>query len=319
MKRTSETTTLSPYSCSAIYSLGDLHYREKDDEECNAIIQEIIALRKKTSKMEDSVFLQLGDLCHSNTLNTFEQYRLTGMAHDIACNFKYRLIIDGNHDKYKDGLSITSFLQYLGFQHWSDDTIWHSPQGDILLGHYFTEGSSSAFGKYRYSMNEMRAKNFDIGLLGHQHDYECLIRNEAQTLIHQGSARYVSFAERHPKKYFGLIRNSELKLIEIKSVIPMYDRVASLEALRSIPKKAKVRYFFNSYEQLVKEIDEVTKLEPTFHLFKKYLNFTQEKKVITIDNKKHNLHKWVETIKDERIKKLILESLEEELIEHTSN
>jgi predicted phosphodiesterase len=134
-------------------------------------------------------------------------------------------------------------------------------------------------------------------------------------VCHLGSSRFVSFGENPTiAKRYAVIENNKIQYKTIKSVIPMYS-ISTIEELKSLPERSKVRYVFNSFKQLRDEIEIVEKYKSKFHKFQKKLNFTIETKVVETKEAKSNkdiITSWLSGIKDVDMKQLLTEEFQNE-------
>ena len=288
--------------------LGDLHVEEKSLKECQDIITEVCSLRIASNI---NTIIQVGDLCDKNRLNATELLELTHMMHQLKSNFEYVYILEGNHDKQDRNTSIIQYLKYLGIHVVDDYFVWNN----FLFGHWFTDKSTGAFGHYRYTVDELKEKNYKGVILGHQHDPQVIDEN----IHHIGSARYTSFGENHKLlKKVGFISNDNLTFAALSSPIPLC-KVSSIEELKSLPDRAKVQYEFKSFTQLKEEIKTINELKNRFFSFKKKNDFVMDIKRNSVSSSPKRdirdiIQDFLGTIKEAEIKNILEEEFKGELI-----
>lgn len=284
--------------------LGDLHVDINSIYECEAIANEIAFSGKA------DVLVQLGDICDKNKLSSHELDSLTAIIKNWQSIFKEVHILEGNHDKLDKNYSIIMYLKHLGVHIHDDDIIMNTNYGKVRCGHYFIDKSLSSFGHFRMTYDEFK-KDCDYGLLGHQHDFQQFEDN----FCHLGSSRYVSFGERKVQsKVYAVLDNNGLNYSLVTSCIPMYD-ISSLQELERVPKKSKIRYIFNSFEQLKNELETINNIKNNYFLFQKKLNFSN----IKIDNKAQTINKtndivanFLKQIEDKDIRNILEEEFRKE-------
>lgn len=298
------TKRINLQSSKGIIFLGDLHVDSNSLQECEDIANEIAFSNKA------DVIVQLGDICDKNKLSSHELDTLTSIAKNWQTIFKEVHIIEGNHDKLDKEFSIIMYLKHYGLKIHDDDIIFDTPFGVVRCGHYFLDKSNGAFGHYRYSLEEWK-KDIDYGLLGHQHDFQSLGTN----FCHLGSSRFVSFGEHKvDSKKFAVLNSSGLELFDINSTIPMFD-ISTLQELERVPKKAKVRYIFKSFEQLKNELETVNNKKNGFYHFQKKLDFDSIKisKDRPVVRKTGDLiTDFLNNIEDKEVKNILAEEFKKE-------
>lgn len=298
------TKKINLQSSKGILFLGDLHVDYISLQECEAIANEIAFSNKA------DVLIQLGDICDKNKLSSHELDCLTAIIKNWQSVFKEVHILEGNHDKLDKDYSIIMYLKHLGVNIHDDDVIFNTPYGNVHCGHYFIDKSLSSFGHFRMTLEEFK-KDCDYGLLGHQHDFQQFEDN----FCHLGSSRYVSFGERKVQsKLYAVLNNNDFDFSVVTSAIPMYD-VSSLSELERVPKKSKIRYIFNSFEQLKNELNAVNTLKNNYYLFQKKLNFGSikvENKIETVNKTNEIISNFLKQIEDKDVRKILEEEFKKE-------
>jgi DNA repair exonuclease SbcCD nuclease subunit len=306
--------------------VGDLHINEACIKEVTDIVSEICSIPAKR-------LVQLGDLCHSNRLNARELSFLTWVAYMFKSHFEEVHFITGNHDLLDHSVSTISYLDYFGINiHNTDEAYiggnpnykgrFDSSIGPMLAGHFFTDKSKDAFGKYKYTLQQLidcegilNKVGYHYCFLGHQHDFQVL--DEPNGIYHLGSARYVSFAENEKeKKKIAWLHNGILEFVELKSCLPIYN-ISKYDELLTINSKSKVRYIFTSFGQLKNEIKKVNLLKDKFAEFKIKIDFKNKvNKVQTVAEKtdiKTFVNTWLKSIDDSEVRNILEEEFVQEL------
>jgi len=299
--------TIKIHSSKGILFLGDLHVDFNSIKECEDIANEIAFSGKA------DILIQLGDICDKNKLSSHELDSLTSMVNNWTKVFKEVHILEGNHDKLDKNYSIIMYLKHLGIHIHDDDILFETNLGKIRCGHYFIDKSYSSFGHFRMTLAEFK-QDYQYGFLGHQHDYQRLEDN----FHHLGSSRFVSFGEKKinesASKKYSVIDSKGLQFFNLNSTIPMYD-VSSLDELTNLPKMAKVRYVFNSFEQLKNDLDTVNNEKNLYYLLQKKLNFSNVnlKEIKTEETKtKDIIRQFLKDIDDPDVKRLLTEEFKKE-------
>lgn len=292
--------------------MGDLHLDEENSEECVDLVREVMSL-------EPDVFIHLGDFCHKNTINSKLLVTLTYLGDWIARRTKNRsVLLRGNHDAFDEENSIISYLQFLGNKIINSDEF---EGADTIYGHFFTDKSKDAFGKYKYTLEALQ-KDYKFGFFGHQHDFQRL----APGFYHLGSARYVHFNEdQNIKKRFAVMDDNNIEFIEYSSTIPMFN-VSSTEDLKKLPRKSKVRYIYTSFLNMKQEIELINKIKKEFFRFKTKLEFFDKEKNALLEQYNHArgyvplemklgaiFEKWLKTVENTKVKNILEKEFEKEL------
>lgn len=292
---------------SKILVLGDLHIEEDSFNECVEIAEEAAGIGERAGC---DTIVQLGDLCDKNKVNGWELDLLTFVVKHWEKKFKNVIIMSGNHDKSQKGMTILNYLKWLDIPLYEDEYI--DKENNILFGHYFLDKSLGAFGKYKYTTEEV--KNYKYVILGHQHDYQRITDN----IYHLGSARYTSFGESEAlKKKVAIIDGDKLDFFELTSTIPLF-KVSSLEELDKLPKRAKVQYEFKSFKQLKEEIKVINEIKKTFFAFKKKNDFINTVAANSVEKEssksvRQYIREFLESIKDNEVKNILEQEFEGEL------
>lgn len=294
-------------SKAGILLLGDTHVEEDSIEELSDIFNEVFQIPAK-------VFIQLGDLCDKNVVNAEELKFLTQVMREAIDRFDEVGALVGNHDAKDNKVGITDYLTYLDIKMYPDEyyfgektSKYSSKFGALLLGHFFLDKSLSAFGHYRYTLEEIKKReDFHYCFLGHQHDFQELDKG----IYHLGSARYVSFAEKEDvKKRAVWLHDGKIEFITLNTVIPIYN-VTDVKVLETLPKKAKVRFIYTSFANLKQDLSIVNKLKSKFYHFKSIVKFDklEDNKPITI-TKNYNevIEKYINTVEDKEVKNLLIQ------------
>lgn len=301
--------------------LGDVHEEEDHLKEITSIIEEVCEISLSYGV---SHFFQLGDLCQKNRLEALELYYLLGHISKCKKTFKLVSLIEGNHDKKDNEISIISFLKWLGIKVYSDEYLLETPFGNLFLGHFFVDKSKDAFGTHhKYTVENLKNKySFKYGLLGHQHDYQ-----QIDNIYHIGSARYVSFGENgNIKKKMAIWNKDGLKFIDLKSPIPIFN-VSTIKELEKIPSRSKVRFIFKSFSSFKDDLKKVESFKGKFVDLKKKLDFssispysddlsTKLKKIEGSGkiNNKLMVEEWLKQIPDTELRKILDEEFKKELL-----
>ena len=251
-----------------ILGFADPHIEESNIKELDVVFQEIYS-----HICPDDVIVCLGDYLDKKRSSAREiEFALDWIVKFSSNNKVYMLI--GNHP-YID--SNTSSIKYL--KHYceiSEDLVLE----DVYFAHKMTKHSEMFFGldipsKQKWVVdNEDELNKYRYVILGHQHSFQKLSNNS----YHIGSIVYTDFSEAgHKGKYIFKIIEGQfdkigLKIIPLKTVIPMKD-INDWEELERTPKMTKVRYIFNSFNQLKDEIDFVNKFRDKFVTFKIKIDF----------------------------------------------
>jgi DNA repair exonuclease SbcCD nuclease subunit len=287
-----------------IFVVGDIHLDEVSAEECYDIAYEIVKIKRDRIDGPCDI-LFLGDICDKNKLNAVELDKLLGFFQIFKSTFRELIIIKGNHDQYDSDSSIVDFLNYFDIQIEADEFVYN----DCLFGHFFTDKSTSAFGRYRYKIEDLK-KKYKYTLLGHQHDFQQL----AENIYHVGSIRFIDFGERPDIKKRIAILTDKIEFVELTYTMPIYD-VCMITELEALPDKAKVRYIFKSLTQLKEEIDIIQKLSTRFFQFKTKNAFLTAPAVETNDrlDYKKFIFEWLKTIQDKDVNQLLTDSILSEI------
>lgn len=290
--------------------LGDVHFEKE-------ALTEIEAIFKELWEIPASLFIQLGDLCDRNRLDPIELDSLTYTMQKSIENFDSVYVLKGNHDSLDGTRAIIDYLRYIGVSILNDDYFLQFTN-KYWLGHWFTDKSWDSFGKdYRYTVEEMKQKDFNYCFLGHQHDFQTI--DEEKNIYHLGSARYVKFSEKESlKKRVAFVCDNKLEFIELKSVIPIYN-VSNVRELEKLPKKSKVRFIYKTFTSFKEDVKIVNQLKNNFHSFKSKIDFKVSTHYTTDDIKKETsnrpkdlIYKWLNTINDNEMKNLLEEEIKKE-------
>lgn len=286
-----------------IVVVGDLHIDEASIDEVKNIVEEICAVPAKS-------LIQLGDLCHNNRLNARELEFLTWVAYRFKTTFEEVHFITGNHDLLDNSVSTISYLKYMNINIHNTD---EKNIANILAGHFFTDKSKDAFGKYKYSLEEFRKNSFDYCFLGHQHDFQKL----DDGIYHLGSARYVSFAENEKeKKKIAWLHDGILDFVELNNCLPIYN-IYKYESLYGLNSNSKIRYIISSFDQLRNEIEKLKSQKAIFKHFKIMLAFTKKTKTVEAVKEKTDIknfvNNWLKSIEDKDIRNILEEEFTQEI------
>ncbi len=275
---------------------GDPHIEEKNIDELEDIFSEIIFL--KNDKYEDIVCL--GDYYHNNRPTAREIEFGTKWAVKFTTDRNF-VVLRGNHPRVSvtEKLSSVEYLKYLDVIV-ENDLIWEN----TYFAHKETEKSEMFYGREHshpdYFVSTKDLEKYRLVLLGHQHKFQQI----STTIYHLGSCIFNSFNELDHKRKYIVKLADKLKLIELKSPIPMLE-VKSVKELDKVDSKTKVRLKFESFEQFKKEINLIKK--DRFYQFKIKLDFSQS----TTTTKKSGgnlqslISSWLKNIEDKDIQSIL--------------
>jgi DNA repair exonuclease SbcCD nuclease subunit len=293
--------------------LGDIHEERVALDEITQILQEVVNIARENNC---NTFFQLGDICDKIRLEPDELYKFCEHIRFLNDQFEYFGIIEGNHDKFHNKMSIISFLKFFGVNIFNDELLINSTYGKILLGHWFLDKSKGSFGTHhRYTVEELQQSlDFTYCLLGHAHDFQ-QINNK---IYHVGSARWVNFGEdQNIEKRCVVLNDKGLKFIKLKSPIPIYN-VSSVDQLKKLPPRCKVRYLFKSFSNLVEETKIVNQLKDNFYDFRKKIDFqisNIDSNDIKFEKKSESdiINEWLKKVDNIEVRNILTEEFSKEI------
>lgn len=277
-----------------IYS--DAHIREESIEELNDTFEEIYSyIPRYCFDIIDG-----GDL--------FDKNRPTPKEIDFATYWMARFrdkaqlhILRGNHTAIDNKTSAVEYLTHLGI-----DICEEFIHDNVYVGHFMCEKSLKHFGEWDRDRHLVSLNKYRYVLLGHQHIFQVLIPDRAW---HIGSIQFLNFGELNgSNKRIALIDANGIKFIELKSPIPMVE-VFSIDDLKDIKPRTKVRLTFRTFEQFKKEINEVGKWKDNFSQFKIKLDFdvsTTQTSIAPTDFREI-VNEWLNKVDDEEVKTILRE------------
>jgi len=289
--------------------LGDIHLEESAIDELQSIFAELHSQKR----VAENVVI-MGDFYDKKKLSPREIEVGTSIIAELALTYDKVYLVRGNHDIIHDQLSTIDY-----FRHVSKNIFIANDYviDNIFFGHFFTDKSTGYGAKEGKSLNPWVIQ-YEYVILGHQHDFQQLHANA----YHIGSIRYTSFGESSniPKRY-GVI-DTTLKQItfhELKSTVPIID-VDSVEKLKRIPKRTKVRLIFKDFNQFKHEVNMLHAYKDRFVEFKIKLDFTRADtptQTLAITQETNKLativNEWLATVTDPDVKKELEEEFHKEL------
>ena len=291
---------------------GDSHINQNNIEELEEICKEIYFYLNY-----NTFLICLGDYYDKNRLSAQELEFGTRWANKFRKEVKEFYLLRGNHplvakevNKYQSSIE---YLKYLDIKIFDEVVV-----NKIYFAHKFTDRTNvnliNRDSNFEISLKEI--ENYKYSLLGHFHSFQELIPKKA---YHLGSCIWTSFNEVNDKHKYIAIINKNIKFVKLSSPIPMRD-VDNIEELQNTSNKTKVRYIFNSFEQLQKEINEINKIKSKFHSFKVKLNFNQittsSKESFTNKSFKEYFKEWLNKIDNQEVRKVLEEALKDEEIQN---
>ena len=291
---------------------GDSHINQNNIEELEKVFKEIYFYLNN-----NSFLICLGDYYDKNKLSAQELEFGTCWANKFRKEVKKFYLLRGNHplvakevNKYQSSIE---YLKYLDIKIFDEVVV-----NKIYFAHKFTDKTNinlvNRNPNFEISLKEL--ENYKYSLLGHFHSFQELIPKRA---YHLGSCIWTSFNEVNDEHKYIAIINKNVKFVKLSSPTPMRD-VDNIGELQSISNKTKVRYIFNSFEQLQKEINEVNKLKNKFYSFKVKLNFNQispiSKPHFTGKSFEECFKEWLSKIDNQEVRKVLEEALKNEEIQN---
>ena len=286
---------------STILTFGDPHIDEKSIDELSITFDEIV----KKYGGKDYTMIMLGDFYDKKRPTPLEILFGTKYTSIFKEKFKEVIFLRGNHDK-TEKISSTDYLKYLGIKV-VDDYVFDK----MFFGHGMTNHSMMEYGTAVYKVKELEEK-YKLSVLGHLH----MFQRVTSKIFHPGSVRFCGFNEvEYPTKYVGIIKNRKIEFKKLDSVIPMKD-VESIDELKKIDKRTKVRIIFNDWEQYKNEINHLRKLIKFIEPIKIKLDFKilakKTKKVEKTYKLNKLLQKCLKEITDSEVKELVKEQFKKE-------
>lgn len=272
----------------------DSHIEQKALPELENIFNEIISYNA-----DELIFL--GDYYNKNRPSPEEIYFGTKWAAAFMEKFKAVVFLRGTASHDREGeCSAIDYLFHLGItplnQHIDDD---HN-----LFGHFFTEMSKFEYGTHKHTLKELTDKYNQI-FLGHLHLYQELKENQAW---HIGSCRWQHWNEIESKEKYLVLLDKKPQFIPIKSAIPMIS-VTNITEIETINANTKVQWVVSNFKDFVNGIDKVKDFKNKFVDFKIKQEFTTLVEGIKEkpSTKNKSVIAYINEIKDEQVKKLLLE------------
>ncbi len=288
-----------------ILVIGDIHSDKSSIEELEAIFEEI-CFGEQWARI-----VLLGDIFdRKNPCTEVINYVtkiLTKMLKICPVD-----IVDGNHDAISQSISALDYSTYFGVTVHREESSIKAGEKTIGLGHFFTDMGDQFKKDERHKVKDL-AKKYDLTLLGHDHCF----RKLAPNVFHLGSIRRQHFGEVDygVPKYATLSTESfKMTLCEVKSAIPMID-ASSIEDALKIDSRTKLRLVFKSFEDYIKNINTIPKLQRKFHVFKVFHDYVQKVSKIKKEVKKGKSFEEMfgaflnKEVKNKEVKKLIEENL----------
>lgn len=290
-----------------IIFIGDLHIEESSIQEIKEILEEIFKYGKA-----DGV-IQLGDFFDSSRPTPKELEFGTWVISEFKKHYKNVIVLSGTgRHNWLNGVSVIEYLKHLNA---TPVGITYNTKIDglnCLFGHFMTNQSKLEYGTAEYTIKQL--KKYDLVMLGHQHQPEKL----TDKIYHIGSIRYQHWNEVSDKnKQFAILENGKLKLIPLKTPIPMID-VYFPDELSKIKKRSKVRLIIKSWEDYKNWVNDFSTWEKKFVEFKVKKDYGQPNLEIVkaLSKKSKSLQQfvaqWFKKIKDKEIVKLLEKKFKEE-------
>jgi len=288
----------------AVY--GDVHIDEKSIPEIKEIFEEIY-FNKDYNRV---VFL--GDCFNRKSPSSKEIDFFTWLITEMLKKGKVDIAI-GNHEESTKKTNALQYLQHLGVSLHHGESLVMLGKFKLGIGHHFFSEGEEFCKDERFNVDKL-SKKYDLTLFGHFHKFHKYCDN----VYHLGSIRRVSFNELDagvPKFAILTPESGSVDFCEVLTAIPMVEVTSVKEALK-MDSRAKVRLIFKSFEEYLKNVDNLVKLKKKFHTFKVKHDYTQkiEKKTVKKKGKsfKEIFNKFLkETVKNKEIMTLIKESLDE--------
>ena len=288
-----------------ILVLGDIHTDKSSIEELEIIFQEVCFGKEWTR------IILLGDLFDKKNpcteVITFVTKILTKMLKICPVD-----IVDGNHDAISQSVSALDYSTYFGVTVHKEESHIKVGEKTIGLGHFFTDQGEPFKKDDRHKVKDL-AKKYDLTLLGHDHCFRELTPN----VFHLGSIRRQHFGEVDygvPKIAKISTQSLKMELCEVKSAIPMID-VSSIDEALKHDSRTKVRLVFTSFEEYMKSINKLPKLQKKFFKFKVLHDYVVKSTKVKKEVKKGKSFEEIfnefllKNVKNKEIEKLIRENL----------
>lgn len=289
----------------AIY--GDLHIDEPSIPEIKEIFEEIYF----NQDFQRVVFL--GDIFNKKKPTPTEVDFFTWLVVNMLKKGAVDIVV-GNHDESTTKSSALDYVKHLGVTIHKGESCALLGNFKLGIGHFFTDKGDEFYKDETHKVSDL-SKKYDFTLLGHDHRFKKL----AENVYHLGSVRRKSFNELEyglPKYAILAPESGKVDFCEIKSAIPMYE-VNSIEEALKTNSRAKLRLVFTSFNSYLSSINKLQELNNRFEAFKIKHDYTQkiEKKDTTIQKGRSFSDIFAkflkETVKNDRVKSLIEESLDE--------
>lgn len=278
--------------------IGDPHIEDESVEELENIFTEVVSYKAKK-------LIMLGDYYTKNRPTAKELTFGTKWASIFVDLYDEVIFLKGNHTKSGTVYSCVDYLNYLGITVVEDYEV-----DNHYFGHYMLNESRLAFDSGEKSKADLEHYNFAV--LGHQHCFQEI----TPKIIHLGAIRKVDFGEAsyEPPQ---LLAFDSGQPIYLPLVSPTAMKIVSnVGQMRDVFKETKgickIYIIFKSFNQFLKEIEEINKLKDKFIDVKIKLDFVEEKKKIEINinqNFKELLYEFVSQ-QDELIQKELKEEIE---------
>lgn len=248
---------------------SDLHIDERNLEECECILNEILNIAKEHNV---NSLWNLGD--------TFDKYNPPSKCMDIYANFvkswnkEIINVVASSHESTQIGHSILNHYAILEPKYVIRSEEMEVCEGKYLLGHYMV--NESLYG-YNVKRNIKTLRKYKYAFLGHQHSLQYM-----GNVIHAGSCRYVSFSEYNDVKQVLILdlETDKISHIHLQSPVPMIvygcnknNANNMYEAINDLHCRHKVKLIFNDLWSYKFLINEISRWGSKFVDFKIELNF----------------------------------------------
>lgn len=296
-----------------ILIFGDLHIKEKEIEEIELVISEIIDI--SIQRNIEEVWC-LGDTL-DRVIPTPKELEILANFF-IALNKPIKMVVAKSHEsiaKEENYLNHISII-YPKLQIGNEWQVSLSQTQKAFLGHFMLQESKFGYKERRIAKE---FSEYKYVFLGHQHSFQYIKPN----IYHVGSCRYIRAEEaKDEKKFVGVLEISDydkcLEWIDLKSPYPLKEFIFNKDIFKDLDKlnsKTKVRVILNSFEDFKQFINKQDLYKEKFFNFKIKNDFVNTIK-LKEDNRdlqsfKKELKFWMEenNIENE-IQKIILIEVE---------
>ena len=285
--------------------IGDIHTKKDSLDEVKEIMNELYYSQK--DEIDEVIFL--GDVINQSEkrINPEILEYITKLIIDILKTSKITICI-GNHESISENLSTLNYLKYLGVNLIYHHGVIERSGNTIYLGHHFVDRSDTYYKDDRFKVKEL-SKKYNLCLTGHDHQY----RQYCKNFINLGSIRRVIFSEvNYPcPKYLKLYSKSlKMTICDVKTAIPMID-VYSIEEALKIDSRTKIRLIFTKFEDFLKSVNKLKKLEDKFNIFRikhdYIVGVKNNKKIVKKKTFEESFNNFLKTIKNKSVKNFIEE------------